>query len=44
MKNPTSQTYVVRVEFDAPLDFVFRWCTDLHPKTPNLRATPPHDG
>ncbi len=25
-------TYRVRVEFDAPLDFVYRWCTDYTPE------------
>lgn len=29
-------TYVVRAEFDAPLSFVYRWCTDFTSGDPKL--------
>jgi hypothetical protein len=33
-----SRTYVVRVSFEAPLDFVYRWCTDYSPADPGLEG------
>jgi len=37
-RNPRSELYVVRVTFDAPLGFVFRWCTDFSPADPGLEG------
>jgi hypothetical protein len=30
--------FVVRVAFDAPLNYVFRWCTDYSPEDPSLEG------
>ena len=37
-RNPRSELYVVRVMFDAPLGFVFRWFTDSSPAAPGLEG------
>jgi len=31
-------SYEVRVEFNAPLDFVYRWCTDFTPEDSKLET------
>lgn len=35
---PTSHDYTVRVHFDAPMEFVFQWCTDYSQEDPALEG------
>jgi len=35
-RKPTATTYEFRSTFQAPLPYVFRWCTDYSPEDPRL--------
>jgi hypothetical protein len=36
MAKPVNQTYKISQKFDAPLDFVYSWCTDFREDDPKL--------
>jgi len=36
MAKPVNQTYKVSQKFDAPLDFVYSWCTDFRDDDPKI--------